>query len=164
MSVTIKPDVTPHEVWENRFEIPTMEALTGPYQKPMLELFETARQRLGEFEGASHELSWQGPSWKWCLTYQRPGDATDAWAYLVPHPDFVIIAIPLKVELATSFPMRRLKRFVRDGLAAGHRTGDTLWPWWAINNKTSLEDVLDIIKRKNRYVTALAAAATAAAS
>jgi hypothetical protein len=154
MSVMIKPDVTPHEMWENRFEVPTMADLTRPYAKPMHDLFDTAKKRLGSFEGVTKELAWQGPSWKWCLTYQNPKDQTDAWAYLVPHPDFVIIAIPMKIELATSLPMRRLKRFVRDGLVAGHRTGDTLWPWWAINNKTSLEDVLDIIKRKNRYVTA----------
>lgn len=154
MSVMIKPDVTPHDVWENRFEVPTMADLTKPYTKPLLEIFEIARKRLGAFEGVTKELSWQGPSWKWCLMYSHPADTTEAWAYLVPHPDFVVIAIPLEVDLAMSFPMRRLKKFVRDGLVTGQRTGETLWPWWAINNKTSLEDVLDIIKRKNRHVTA----------
>ena len=162
MSITIKPDVTPHEVWENRFEVPTMEDLTKPYTRQLQEYFDIARERLNSFEGVAEELAWQGPSWKWCLSYEKPDDETDAWAFLVPHPDFVIIAIPIKVELATSFPMRRLKRFVRDGLLAGHRTADTLWPWWAINNKTSLEDVLDIIKRKNRFVAANNAAAVTA--
>jgi len=153
MSVTIKPDVTPHEMWENRFQIPTLDDLKQPYTPQLLDLFNTAQERIGDYEGVEVELAWQGPSWKWCLTYHHPDDITEAWAYLVPHPDFVIIAMPMTIEFGEALPWRRLKRFIRDGIAAGIRTGEFVWPWWAVNNKTALEDVLDMVKRKHRYVT-----------
>lgn len=140
--------------WEDQFNTPSMDDLRRHYPKQLGNLLETARSNLLAFEGVREELAWQGVPWRWTLTYSCPDDPTRAWAYLVPDPLRPKIALPLTEEMVEALPMRRLKKFVRDGVVAARRVNTVYWATWEITNRSQLEEILELARRKHQYIMA----------
>jgi hypothetical protein len=138
--------------WENRFQEPSPEDLGSHYNKQVRNLIESARERLSGFEGVEEVVSWEGLPWRWTMKFRLPNDPTRAWAYLVPHPEGPQLAVPLTGEMIESLPLRRMKKHVRDGVAFGTRVDNVLWATWDIQTKSHLDDVLDVAKRKHKFI------------
>ncbi len=143
-----------HIPWEDQFRTPTVEGLRSHYDSQLCQLVETARKRLNVFEDVREEIQWMGLPWRWTLVYRCPDDPTQAWAYLVPHRDKPIIATPLTTEMMNKLPMSRLRKFIREGLDEGRRVNGTYWVAWEVVNKTHLDLVLELLKRKHKFIMA----------
>lgn len=138
--------------WEDRFRQPSLDDLTAHYNKQLSGLFDAARAKLLDFEGVDDSIRWQGLPWRWCLRFEAPGDPTDAWVYLVPDPLGPIVSVPLTMDMIESMPMKRLKKHVRDGVFLSKRVGEVIWATWQPTNRTQLDEVLDVAKRKHKYL------------
>lgn len=145
--------------WENRFESPEPEDLGSHYNKQVRNLIEAARERLFKYEGVEEHISWEGLPWRWTMVFTLPNDPTRAWAYLVPHPDAPQLSVPLTGEMLDTLPLRRMKKHIREGVQFATRVDNTLWPTWDITSKSQLDDVLDVVKRKFKYIDAHAVSA-----
>lgn len=146
------------KAWENRFAQPSLDALSEHYPKQLATLFAHARDRLLEFDAIHETISWQGLPWRWCLVYSTDGDPTPAWTYLVPDPEGVTLCVPVNQDIVDSMPMKRLKKHIRDAIYMGKQVEQTIWATWQLTAKTQVDEVLDIAKRKHKYITALNAA------
>lgn len=140
--------------WEDQFRTPTLADLRSHYNRQLGQLVDTARARLLDYPSASEQLEWMGLPWRWTLVYRCPGDPTQAWAYIIPHRDKPIIACPLTEGMIGSFPMPRIRKFVRDGLDHAHSIDGVRWVAWEVTNKTHLELVLELLKRKHKFFSA----------
>lgn len=138
--------------WEDQFRVPTLDDLRGHYPKQLGNLIEVARERLLQFNGVREEVSWQGLPWRWTLVYRCPQDPVRAWAYLVPDPEKPKLSLPLTDEQVQALPMRRLKKFVRDGVLCARKVDSVYWATWDITNRAQLDEVLDLVRRKHQYV------------
>ncbi len=138
--------------WEDRFKQPAADDLSAHYNKQLGALFESARTKLVSYEGVEEEVVWQGLPWRWCLRYRTESDPTDAWTYLVPDPLGPVMSVPLTTEMIESMPMKRLKKHIRDGVTFGKRVGNTVWATWQMTNKPQLDEVVDVAKRKHKFL------------
>jgi len=143
--------------WQDRFRKPTIEALQAPYHGVAAQLFEDARQRLRAVDFLTERLLWQGIPWRWTLTYEGGGDADRPWAYIIPHPEKPLIALPLIEAVVAWLPWKRLKRYIRDGIEGARQVNGVRWAVYELSNRTNLEDVFDLLRRKERYFAALGA-------
>lgn len=151
--------VAERTAWEDRFSEPSLEALTAHYGKQFSSLFDVARERLLDFESAGERVSWQGLPWRWCLVYGVEGDNTPAFAYLVPDPEGVVLCVPLNQPIIESMPMKRLKKHIRDGVYLAKHVETTVWATWQVTARTQLDEVLDVAKRKHKFIANRAAEA-----
>ncbi len=140
--------------WEDRFVEPKPDQLIEHYEAGSAQFFEACRERLSDFEGVEESVSWQGLPWRWTLVYTLEGDPTRAFAYLVADPAAPTVSIPLNDEIVDSMPVKRLKKHIRDGIFMAKRVESTLWATWEIAAKTQLDEVMDIAKRKHKFVVA----------
>ena len=142
---------TAREAWENEFRKPELEQLRALFEEAPLRLFDGAREAAEALDGVTAEVVWEGIPWRWCLRFSHPGDA-EPFAYLAPMPDGPELCIPLSTECVDSIPLRRLKRFGREGIVKAKKVGSKRWPSWRITAKTELEEMADMLKRKHRFL------------
>lgn len=136
--------------WKNRFQTPDFDGLRAHYAKHLGDLFHSARERLHALSGMSERIEWLGTAWRWTYVYSHESAPARAWAYLIPNPEKPMLAAPMSIEFVRSLPMRRLKRYVRDGLCSAKRTGEILWPTWDVTGKSNLDDVMDLLGRAHK--------------
>jgi hypothetical protein len=143
---------TAREAWENEFREPSLEELRGMYEDSELHLFDACREGAVELEGVEWEIAWEGVPWRWCLRFTHPADE-GVFAYLAPMPEKPELCVPLSSECVDSIPLRRLKKYGRDGIVKAKKVGSQRWPSWTLSAKTELEEMLDVMKRKHRFLT-----------
>ena len=61
--------------------------------------------------------------------------------------------IPLSDGLIDHMPFRRLNRYIRDAIKSGKMAVDIVWPTWSPAAGTELEHLMDLCKRKIRFLT-----------
>ena len=110
--------------WEDQFHTPSLDDLRSHYNRQLGQLVESARTKLLAYDGVREELEWMGLPWRWTMVYRCPDDPASAWAYLIPHREKPLIATPLTAEMIDALPMSRLRKFIREGLDAGHRVAE----------------------------------------
>lgn len=140
------------EAWENEFREPQIEDLRGMYEESALFLYDAVRAGALALDGVTEELAWEGIPWRWCLRMSHPND-TGVFAYIAPMPTGPELCLPLTTECVESIPLRRLKRYARDNIVKAKKVGSDRWPSWRVNAKTELEELLDMLKRKHRFLT-----------
>ncbi|MBL0927772.1 MAG: hypothetical protein IBJ11_08985 [Phycisphaerales bacterium] len=139
--------------WEDRFARPSADLLLEDCGKTKGKLLETAVERLRGMERVEEQLSWQGLPWRWTLTFTAPSDPTRAFAYVVPDPEKPKIALPLTTEMIAAMPLRRLTKYVRDGVEGARWVGSVAWATWEIESKGQLDEILDLVRRKHQFLT-----------
>ncbi len=72
-------------------------------------------------------------------------------AIMIPAEENLQIAAPLTHEFIDQLSTRRLKRFVRDGLELAMPPHKTSWAVWSIPTTTAVEDVLPVLKSKQKF-------------
>lgn len=132
--------------WEDRFRAATIDQLRAPLNKQLLGAFDAARERLQEMDGLSEELVWKGIPWRWTLAYTA--DRDEDWVFLVPQPTRPYLVLPLSLETLTKLPVRRLSKFVRDGILHAACVAGVYWPQWDIQTKGQVEDVFAVVAMK----------------
>lgn len=145
--------------WANKFRRPTADELIAQYgSKQLSQLVGAARGELGGLSGVTETLSWNGVPWRWSFEYRAPGTAPAAaggqpLAYLVPDPQHPQIAVPLTAEMIDLLPVRRLKRFVREGIVHGRIVAQVYWPSWEFALRSQLDEVMDLVVRKHKLLS-----------
>lgn len=144
------PPVTKTRIaWEDKFRTPTPEELLlGPSKQPE-SLIAECRERLMALEGVTEELSWHGVPWRWTFAY-RMEDAEDTrpLAYVVPQPGKGRVSIPLTHTQIAALPLRKLSKFIRDGLLHAPDVGGVRWVQWEPTAKSQIDEIMKIAEVK----------------
>ncbi len=146
----------PRSVWEDRWNQPTFEQLMAPQKEQHLNLLNTLLERLEAYDGVTKEIIWWGDSWKWTIQYnlQTPeGPTTEPMAYFVPNPESPVFCLPMREELIAQLPMKRLNRYIRDGIRGAKCAVQIHWAKWSPTAMTEVEHLTDLIKRKHKILT-----------
>jgi hypothetical protein len=144
--------------WANKFRRPSADELLAQYgSKQLAQLVAAARAELAGLAGVTETLSWNGVPWRWSFEYRpehpSPLAGGQPLAYLVPDPQRPQIAVPLTVEMIDQLPVRRLKRFVREGIVHGRIVAQVYWPSWEFALRSQLDEIMDLVVRKHKLLS-----------
>lgn len=134
--------------WEDRFRTPTLEQLRAPLNKQLQGAFDAARERLLDLEGLSEGILWRGIPWRWTVAFST-AEERDCWAYLVAQPARPYLVLPVSIEVLSKLPVRRLSKFVREGILHAACVAGVYWPQWDIQTKGQVEDVMAVVAMKH---------------
>jgi len=129
--------------WQDRFRTPTVEVLIRDFNKQLAAVVNHARDSLLAAEGAKEEVGWHGV-WRWTMVYRLPGNGERGWAYLVPDPSKPRLTLPIADEAVSELPIKKLSKFIRDGLSHAPTVDGIRWAQWELQNKTQVDDILSL--------------------
>ncbi len=152
-----KPAETARPAWTDRWNPPTFEQLMAPQKEQHFNLLSKLLENIGLFEGVESSIVWYGSAWKWTIEYRLTGEgqaAAEPLAYFVPDPESPILCIPLREQMIAQLPMKRLNRYIRDGIRSAKCAVEVHWARWSPTAMTEVEHLTDLIKRKHKMITA----------
>lgn len=143
--------------WEDRWNEPTLEQLLKVQKDQHRKPLTTVIEQVAELEGVEQNLIWYGPAWKWTIEFRLPevvrnGEA-EVLAYVVPNPETPLVSVPLRDETVDALPIRRLNKYIRDGVKSAKQAVELHWAVWTPSAQTDAEHLIDLIKRKHKLVT-----------
>ena len=143
--------------WEDRWAQPTLDQLLEPFRESgKAKLLETLIERFHGFEHVESHLTWHGDAWKWTLQFdlldgRRPAPVM---AYMVFDPIQAVVCIPLEEDEILAMPVRRLNRYIRDGMRSAKIAVEQHWCQWSPSANTEVDHLTDLFKRKHKGLTA----------
>ena len=143
--------------WEDRWAQPELEQLLAPLDEQRRKVVDIMIEQINEFEGVDMSIIWHGTAWKWTLQfslYDPDGNLIDTLAYLVPKPDAPVFCVPLRTQTVEKLPLKRLNRYIRDGIRVAKRAVDIYWAVWTPSAVTETEHLRDLIKRRHKIMLA----------
>ncbi|MCB9841501.1 MAG: hypothetical protein H6809_07625 [Phycisphaeraceae bacterium] len=132
-------------VWSNRFASPTVAELRSALGDEGGLVLDHAREALGGLPGVVEALKWMGVPWSWTLVYAPPGEV-EGWAFVVPEPGKLQVAVSLPAERLAEIAVKRLPRFVRDGLLATQVVGRACWPVWVVQTAAQVDEIARLVQ------------------
>jgi hypothetical protein len=148
--------------WVDRFNKPTAEQLrSGLRTETAVGLFDALRTKFKQFPGVAEDTRWFGDCWFWSVAYQS-SLTEEPLAVIVPAPDDLQVAMPLERDLANKLASTRMKRLVRDGFELAAEPFHTQWGVWSITYPSLVDDVLQIVKQRIKFLSAATSAGAAA--
>lgn len=148
-----KAAIPRRSVWENRWSEPTVEQLLEGLKEHHRKPIEWLLEQIPTLDGIDQRLQWYGKAWKWTLelTFRdAEGNDLGVLAYVVPRPEEPVVSIPLRAEVYDQLPMRRLNKYIRDGVRSAKCAVELYWAGWTPTSKSDAEHLFDLIKRKHR--------------
>lgn len=127
--------------WQDRFKTPTIDQLVGELNRQNAAVIEHARDRLSSGAGLSEELRWQGV-WRWTMLYRAPSDNGLASIYVVPDPTKLRMAVLMPEDRIAELPLKKLSKFIRDGLLHAPVVDGLRWAQWEVQTKSQVDEVL----------------------
>ena len=94
-------------------------------------------------------IVWHGVPWRWTFAFASESEPERPWAYLVPQPGRLLLAMPLTHEQIASLPMRKLSKPVRDALALAARVGGVYWAQWPLTARAQVEELIVIARKRH---------------
>lgn len=167
--MSTKSAYLPLRPWFDHWNTPTAEQLLKDVKETHATVLPTLREQLRQLPGVEERVVWMGDAWKWSFEYILPGhhvsgpESPDAFCYLVPVPssenpsaipDSPLLVMPIADAFIDFVPFRRLNRYVRDGIKSGKLAVDLIWITWTPGPGPELEHLLDILRRKHRFLLA----------
>ncbi len=175
--------------WLDRWTKPTLAQLLEPLKVHNRRQFDRIIAALATFQDVDQTIMWYGPSWKWSLQYTYTPATTSAevegesrprksrssrsrngqseppqetLCYLVPRLEMPLVCVPLNAEMVEMLSHKRLSAFVRDGVRVAKCAVDTHWAAWTPNSEAECEHLMDLLKRKMKFLPQEAEAGAAA--
>jgi len=144
--------------WEDRWKQPESDVLLSAFEDHPRKVLQTLIDQIEAFEGIARTLVWYGDSWKWCWQFdlESPNNSeARIFGYLVPNPETPLLCITLDEELVAQLPMRRLHRFIREGIRQSQAkcAVKIFWATWSPTAMTETEQLMDLVKRKYKLLT-----------
>ena len=136
-------------MWEDRFRAPTLESLRSESTRDIIPIFDEARQRLLTLPGFTESLGWHGIPWRWCLEYRQDEAPERPWAYLVPQPNRPKLALTLEMDQVTALPIKKLSRYVREGLLRSVEISGIRWVQWELGSKGQVDEIMAVVECKH---------------
>ncbi|QDU72428.1 hypothetical protein [Mucisphaera calidilacus] len=148
-----RPSVQALIPWQDRWNIPTSDALLKPYNELSHKLATTLMEQIVGLDTIERSIVWHGESWCWTFQFDLISDNVEhGLCYLVPNPEAFIVAVPLHRDLIAKLPMRRLNRYIRDSVRSSKCAVDLHWAMWRPSLKSEGEHLIDLIKRKKKLI------------
>ncbi len=143
--------------WEDRWVQPELAQLLNPLDEQRRKIVDILIEKINEFPGVHQGLIWHGAAWRWTLEfslYDEDGKLLETLAYLVPNPETPVLCVPMKSQMVEKLPIKRLNRYIRDGIRVAKRAMDTHWAVWTPTAVTETEHLMDLIKRRHKILLA----------
>lgn len=142
--------------WENRWAQPSLEQLLDPYDDYKRKLLRQLIENLESFPGVTSGLIWHGTSWRWTLQFnlETSDGHSQPLAFLVPNREVPLFCVPMTAETIAALPIRRLNRFIREGIRSARSAVHLYWAHFVPSAGTEVEYLTDLIKRLHRQATA----------
>lgn len=132
------------QCWADRFETPEWPELLDQMPKAASSLLEYAHAKLGAIEALREEISWQGV-WCWTLVFRQGGEGGRGLAYLVPDPARPRVCIPVPNALIPGLPIKKLSKFVRDGLLHAPAVDAVRWACWHVQSRSQVDELMALL-------------------
>ncbi len=143
----------PRIAWEDRWTEPELEQLLEPIEEARRKLIQSVIDQAEAFDGVETSIAWYGEPWKWTLQFDLTlEDQSTLLAFVVPKPEAPLVSIPLKRDTIEKLPLRRLSKFIRDGIKIAKYAADTHWGVWTPIQPSEVEQLVDLIKRKHKIL------------
>lgn len=144
----------PLTAWDDRWTEPDLEQLLEPIEEVRRKHASTIIEAIEAFEGVESSLVWHGLAWKWTLQFDMTvADGSSAvLAFVVPKPEAPVLCIPLRRDLIEKLPLRRLTKYIRDGIKVAKYASDTHWGMWTPGQNPEVEQLMDLVKRKHKIL------------
>lgn len=155
MSAKNAAAVPPRLPWEDRWAQPTVKQLIEPQKDQQKKILPELIERVMGFEGVSQHLVWHGTAWKWTLEFDlsdQSGANLGPLVYLVPNPAGPIFCMPLNGETVEQLPIKRLNKYVREGIREAKCAVEIHWCIWTPSAQTEVEHLTDLIKRVHKIL------------
>ena len=136
--MTIPPPLN-RTLWEDRFRCPSPVELVEALPKHLVAVAAHAREQLAGARSVEESLLWHGV-WKWTFTYTQASDSARAWVYLIPDPARLRLCVPFAADIIQQLPLRKLPKYLRDGLIHAPQVGAIKWPTWELQGKGQFDD------------------------
>ena len=143
--------------WEDRWSTPSLDQLLEPFQEDQRDLANSLIERIRLYDGVTECYKWYGTAWKWTVQFDvqdQKGKHLDTLTFLVPDPACPLVCIPLTEPALNQLPMRRLSKFIREGIRGAKRAVEVYWAYWQPSNQTEIDGLLDLAKRKHKILLA----------
>jgi len=142
----------PPSIWTDEFNAPSVDGLRKFVINDAKKAFDKAKTKILALENVHVEVKWYGDCWFWVVAFIS--DFTDEpLAIMITAEENLQIASPLTHEFIEQLSTRRLKRFVRDGLELAMPPHRTSWAVWSIPTPAAVEDVMPVLKSKQKFYT-----------
>lgn len=142
--------------WLDRWTQPNVEQLIGNLKPHQQRNFTKLIHALNQYPQVEHNLIWFGASWKWTIQFKLAGsigDEASTICYLVPSVESPVVSIPYTVEFLGDLPIRRLSKFIRDGLKTAKCAVNFHWASWTPGLDNEVMFLIDLFKRKYKFLT-----------
>jgi len=146
---------TPRHPWEDRWHEPTLEQLTEPLKEHQQRVVQRLIEGIEAFDGIERRFAWHGRAWKWTLQFDlvdAEGNPLGTIAYLVPNPNLVELCLPLKEQTIQQVNLKRLNKFVRDGIRAAKCAVELHWAVFNPTAVTEADQLVDLVKRVRKVL------------
>jgi len=143
----------PPSIWTDEYNTPSIESLRKLVINDAKKSFDNSMSKIVGLENVTTDVKWYGECWYWTVAFMSDF-LEEPLAILVPAEENLQIAAPLTHDFIEQLSTRRLKRFVRDGLELALPPHRTNWAVWSIPTPAAFEDVLPVIKSKQKYYEA----------
>jgi len=142
----------PPSSWTDEFNTPTIDGLRTFVINDAKKAFDKAKTKILALDNMNMGVKWYGDCWFWAVAFNS--DFLDEpLAIMIPAEENLQIAAPLTHEFIEQLSTRRLKRFVRDGLELAMPPHRTSWAVWSIPTPAAVEDVMPVLKSKQKFYT-----------
>ena len=145
--------VSRRSTWEDRWREPTVEQLLADLKDHHRTPIEWLLEHAHNLGGVEQHLRWYGKAWKWTLELtfsDAEGQDLGTLAYIVPSPERPLVCVSLDADTYDQLPMRRLNKYIREGLRSAKRAVTLYWASWTPTSASDAEHLFDLLKRKHR--------------
>ena len=142
----------PPSIWTDEFNAPSVDGLRKFVINDAKKAFDKAKTKILALENVHVEVKWYGDCWFWVVAFIS-NFTDEPLAIMITAEENLQIASPLTHEFIEQLSTRRLKRFVRDGLELAMPPHRTLWAVWSIPTPAAVEDVMPVLKSKQKFYT-----------
>ena len=77
----------------------------------------------------------------------HPRRGAEKLAFLVPNPEQPVLWVPLTQEIIDQLPIRRLNRYIREGIREAQCAVETHWCKWVPSALTEADYLTDLSRR-----------------
>jgi hypothetical protein len=81
-----------------------------------------------------------------------PTEAGEALCYLVPDSLMPLVCIPLRSQVIEHLPLKRLSKYIRDGIAVAKCAVAIHWAIWSPAGDSDVGLLMDLVKRKHTII------------
>jgi len=141
--------------WHDRWQQPSLQQLTSALGEQQQKVFDQLVKGVERFDGIHWHFVWHGRSWKWTLQfdlYDANGEFIGPILYLVPNPAQIEFCMPLRETTIEQVNIKRLQKFVRDGLRAAKCAVEYHWAFFHPTAGTEAEQLVDLVKRVRKVL------------